>query len=492
MKSFLLFSAVWLAGCSTPPTGPRLSSVTPARVSASVATPIVIRAEGLEYAISADLDRPSLSTFTLDLHVRLIGPQTVELLLPQRVSASEVHAQVSSRLMLGKYTLEVSTARGVSKLVDALEVADCLFDCERGPDDGGCFSWPDLDHDSYGKIGAGEAICPDDAGNRVGRSGDCRDEDPAAHPLAAELCNGLDDDCDGVVDNASCLPDAGWKVRRDTGGNGDDWRTATQHGRGDIWLAAKQRVYLRPGSGDFADVSASCANKLVSSWANPLTGVAYFGGEGVITQHSASAGGCDSPQNVNGTVVGIQGFGTRLYAATRDGNLIEGQPGSLSQRPGFTDGASVNDVQGASPASLFAVGSADQRPKIWRMSTDGGPFVDERLPGLALEDQALTAVWAVDDSLAYAVGARGALLERTQGAWHALPSADRGLSAVRAFGPGRVYAATVDGRVLRYNGASWEVLYVHPTGGVFTDITASAEDDIWVVGLDGLVVHWPD
>jgi hypothetical protein len=31
---------------------------------------------------------------------------------------------------------------------------------------------------------------------------DCNDADPAAHPGATETCNGADDDCDGVVDNA--------------------------------------------------------------------------------------------------------------------------------------------------------------------------------------------------------------------------------------------------------------------------------------------------
>lgn len=40
--------------------------------------------------------------------------------------------------------------------------------------------------------GDGDGFTPD--------QGDCNDGDPAVHPSASEVCNGLDDDCDGLVD----------------------------------------------------------------------------------------------------------------------------------------------------------------------------------------------------------------------------------------------------------------------------------------------------
>src|ERR1044071_7358859 len=40
----------------------------------------------------------------------------------------------------------------------------------------------------------------DDDGDGVGPSTDCDDDDALVHPGADEHCNGIDDDCDGPVD----------------------------------------------------------------------------------------------------------------------------------------------------------------------------------------------------------------------------------------------------------------------------------------------------
>src|SRR4051812_31004756 len=56
----------------------------------------------------------------------------------------------------------------------------------------------DDDGDGYG-AGAGVATCSGTVG-WVETSGDCDDTDAAVNPLAAEICDGVDDDCDGVAD----------------------------------------------------------------------------------------------------------------------------------------------------------------------------------------------------------------------------------------------------------------------------------------------------
>jgi hypothetical protein len=58
--------------------------------------------------------------------------------------------------------------------------------------------------------------------------GDCDDSNPAVHPGAAEVCNGIDDDCDGIRDNG--FPDAdgdGWAA---CGGDCNDANAAVHPG----------------------------------------------------------------------------------------------------------------------------------------------------------------------------------------------------------------------------------------------------------------------
>ena len=78
-------------------------------------------------------------------------------------------------------------------------------------------------------IVAALAGCGDrDPGDRVDAdedgwpaSDDCNDEDPAINPSASELCNGLDDNCDGLVDDENSLDATAWHPDRDGDGYGD-------------------------------------------------------------------------------------------------------------------------------------------------------------------------------------------------------------------------------------------------------------------------------
>ena len=57
----------------------------------------------------------------------------------------------------------------------------------------------DIDGDGFGDPAELSAGCKRDGFSE--NAGDCDDADPDTHPNAPEQCNGLDDDCDGVIND---------------------------------------------------------------------------------------------------------------------------------------------------------------------------------------------------------------------------------------------------------------------------------------------------
>ena len=91
-------------------------------------------------------------------------------------------------------------------------------DCDNVVDEEGeSRFYPDGDGDGYG-VASGSVLSCDPPSGYVSNAGDCDDGDPDVNPGAAETCDGLDENCNGLVDDGA---GATWYRDADRDGYGD-------------------------------------------------------------------------------------------------------------------------------------------------------------------------------------------------------------------------------------------------------------------------------
>ena len=101
-------------------------------------------------------------------------------------------------------------------------------DCDGITDDGIAYLifYTDADIDNYGDASAaGANNCTDPGAGYATTNTDCNDGDASINPGATEVCNGIDDDCDGAADNG--LTFIVYYGDIDDDGFGDEFNTTT-------------------------------------------------------------------------------------------------------------------------------------------------------------------------------------------------------------------------------------------------------------------------
>ncbi len=89
---------------------------------------------------------------------------------------------------------------GVEICDDIDNDCDGLYDGQDPSLDEPVTWYEDLDGDGYGPSSTATEQCTQPGENWVNEGSDCDDDDASIHPGAAEVCNSLDDDCDGLAD----------------------------------------------------------------------------------------------------------------------------------------------------------------------------------------------------------------------------------------------------------------------------------------------------
>lgn len=89
---------------------------------------------------------------------------------------------------------------------DADGTADCIDECPNDPSLQVAPTWyEDADGDGFGNNAVSLQSCVQPSGH-VANNLDCNDSNPSINPNATELCNGIDDNCDGAVDEGCTNP----------------------------------------------------------------------------------------------------------------------------------------------------------------------------------------------------------------------------------------------------------------------------------------------
>jgi hypothetical protein len=95
------------------------------------------------------------------------------------------------------------TNPSISRL--ATEICDGVDnDCDHLIDEGvRLMAWPDVDGDGYGDASATPMSVCQVPSSQANEGGDCNDMNVRIHPHQTEECNGVDDDCDGTIDEGA-------------------------------------------------------------------------------------------------------------------------------------------------------------------------------------------------------------------------------------------------------------------------------------------------
>ncbi len=155
-------------------------------------------------------------------------------------------------------------------------------DCDGATDESGGSLWyRDADGDGYGVSSTSASSCNQPSGY-VAASGDCNDGSSAVSPAATEVCDGIDNDCDGSTDEGGA---GGSTWYRDADGDGygaGSGTTACNAPTGYVATAndcADSTASINPGATDTCDgVDNNCSGYIDDGGLCPCT-VHYYGGD---------------------------------------------------------------------------------------------------------------------------------------------------------------------------------------------------------------------
>lgn len=493
-------------GCTPNALPPSLLAVEPPFLDGAAGGLVTVRGEGLLPQVTVDFDRPEQSTLqSPDVRMTLVSESSeIELVDVTWVDTTTLTARVPAGVPLGLYDLHVVAPRGQELVLSAgFEVLDCSDgDCplpDGGVNDAGVVAcagknYRDRDLDGFGS-GSARGVCG------VGwapAAGDCDDRDSLTNPLGVEVCNGLDDDCDGATDEDRCS-EARWApVSSGLGG------VALQHVAsfepGGLWLTGGGRVFVRRGALGVSEVTGCPADAgsvaVASGSRGQIAGAMSVAIVDVATNTCRDAR-VSPGRLVSVTSLGVAGADSEFFGVLANGQLFHWTAGTapVAWSAALPTGAEVSAIHGSSTETLMVVGSAlqgsNRRAAAWSWKADAG-WAAENLGDVGTQRSSLRAVWVMGPTDVVVVGDDGLVGRKTWAGWRKLDAdSSSDLTSVRGFSTGRFFVTQSDGRVRRRARNGWQTLFRTDGGTALNDLSGTSEEDLWAVGQNGVLAHGP-
>ncbi|WP_338263920.1 putative metal-binding motif-containing protein [Corallococcus caeni] len=330
------------------------------------------------------------------------------------------------------------------------------------------------DEDGDGMAGAdGGVTCAPQPEGTPTQARDCDESSIHVSSNLTEVCDRLDNNCDGRVDEGSSC-NLAWQSVPEAAGT-TSWR-AIAVGKDLAWLAGPGTVNNVVKIEATARTLSSCVGDWNAAWISSEGQLFLAGKDGKLASKMPGEAGCTAAATPGPSVdlSGIVGFNSTggakptLYAVSGGGRVFKWAFPAAPVELAVT-GINLMAVTGTTAgAPLIAVGARDYmlpapQPQVISINTETGNWVAEPLPP-AVPAVYLTGVSAVNANYVYVVGHKGVILERNHGVWRTLPSpaSEPDLTDVLAFSQNGLYVTTGTGTVQFFNGKTWDPVYSNP------------------------------